>query len=99
MNITANATECLHAESFAEMGAIMCKVFRQAICRNAWLSFPCNIPGEFTLLQMQMNFCMQIFLQKWELYLSRFLSRLFAGTLGFLFHAIYLENLHYCKCK
>ena len=94
MNIIANANECLHADFLAEMGAIICKVFIQAICRNAWLSFPCTISGKFTLLQMEMNFCKQIFLQKWELYLLRFLSRQFAGTLGFLFHAIYVENEH-----
>ena len=46
MNISANATELLHADFFAEMGAIICKVFKQANCRNAWLSFPCNIPGK-----------------------------------------------------
>ena len=46
MNISANANGCLHAEIFAEMGAIICKVFKQAICRNAWLSFPSNIPGK-----------------------------------------------------
>ena len=67
MNIIANANDCLHAGFFAEMRAIIVKVFKQAICRNAWLSFPYNIPGKFTLVQMQMDACMQIFLQKWEL--------------------------------
>ena len=46
MKITANATECLHADFLAEVGAIICKVFKQAICRNAWLSFPYIIPGK-----------------------------------------------------
>ena len=67
IHISANAKECLHADLFAEMAAIIVKVFKQAICRSAWLSFPCNIAGKFTLVQMQMDVCMQIFLQKWEL--------------------------------
>ena len=46
MNISAKANKSLHADFLAEMGAIICKVFKQAICRNAWLSFPCNIPGK-----------------------------------------------------
>ena len=60
IHISANANEFLHEAFFAEIVAIIFEVFKQAIWRNAWLSFPCNIPGIFTLVQMQRNVLMQI---------------------------------------
>ena len=35
IQIITNANECLHADLFAEIGAIFVEVFKQAICRNA----------------------------------------------------------------
>ena len=39
MHIIRNANELLHAANFAETGARICKVYKQAIGGNTWLSF------------------------------------------------------------
>ena len=39
MHITRKANEVLHADFVAEIGAPICKVYKQAIGRNSWLSF------------------------------------------------------------
>ena len=52
---------------FAEIGALICKVYKQAIGRNTWLSFASCLPRKCTLLERQMNFCMQNLLQQLEL--------------------------------
>ena len=83
----------------AETGARICKVYKQAIGRNTWLSFAWSILGKCTLFETQINFCMHSFLQKLELWFARFISKQLGGTLGFLLHEVYLENGHYLKGK
>ena len=39
MQLIGKANELLHADFIAEIGALICKVYTQAIERNTWLSF------------------------------------------------------------
>ena len=39
MQIIGKANELLHADFVAEIGALICKDYKQAIGRNTWLSF------------------------------------------------------------
>ena len=70
MQIFGKANEFLHADFVAEIGALICKVYKQVIGRNTWLSFALIIPGKCTLLERQMNFCMQPFCRNWSSYLQ-----------------------------
>ena len=89
----------MHADSFAEIGALICKVFKQAFGRNTLLPVAWSIPGKCTLLERQIIVWMQIFLQRLELEFARFISKKLGGTLQFLLHEVYLENAHYWKGK
>ena len=99
MQIIGKANEPLHADFVAAIGALICKVNKQAIWRNTWLSFVWSIPEKCTLYGRKFNFCMQTFVQKLELLFARFISKQLRGTLGFLLHEVYLENAHYWKGK
>ena len=46
---------------FAEVWAIFFKDFSWEIKRNFWLSFAWIIPGKSTMLQRQINICIQVF--------------------------------------
>ena len=65
----------MHAAIFAETGALICKVYKQAIVRNTWLPFAWSIPGKWTLFERETNVFMQLFLQKFELEFARFISK------------------------
>ena len=99
IHIIRNANALLHADSFAEIGALICKVFKQAFERNTWLPVGWSIPGKCTLLERQIMFWMQIFLQRLELEFASFISKKLGETLDYLLHEIYLENAHYWKGK
>ena len=75
--------------------SLICKVYKQAIGRNTWLSFAWSIPGKCRLFERQTNVFMQLFLQKLELLFARFIRKQLRGTLGFLLHKVDLENAHY----
>ena len=89
----------MHADSFAEIEALICKVFKQAFGRNTWLSVGWSIPGKCSLLERQIIVWMQIFLQRLELEFASFISKKLGGTLEFLLHEVYLENAYYWKGK
>ena len=99
MHIIRNANSLLHADSFAEYGALIWKVFKQAFGRNTWLPVAWSIPGKCTLLERQIIVWMQIFLQRLELEFASFISNKLGRTLEFLLHEVYLENAHYWKGK
>ena len=99
MHIIRNANSLLHADSFAEIGALICKIFKQAFGRNTWLPVGWSIPGKCTLSERQIIFWMQIFLQRLELEFASFISNKLGGTLDYLLHEVYLENAHYWKGK
>ena len=89
----------MHAANFAETGALICKVYKQAIGRNTWLSFAWSIPGKWTLFERETNVFMQLFLQKLELEFASFISKKLGETLDILLHESYLENADYWKGK
>ena len=99
MHIIGKANELLHADLFAESGGWICKFYEQEIRWNTWLSFAWSISGKCTLLETQINFCMQTLLQILELYFAGLICKHFEWTLGFLLHEVYLENAHYWKGK
>ena len=70
MQIIGKANELLNADIVAKIGALICKVYKQAIGRYTWLSFVSSIPGKCTLLERQMNLWMQPFCRNWSSYLQ-----------------------------
>ena len=95
MHIIWKEKELLHAAFFTEIGALICKVYKQAFERNTWLPVAWSIPGKCTLLERQIVVWMQIVLQGLEVEFARFMSKKLGGTLDFLLHEVYLENAHY----
>ena len=89
----------MHAANFAETGALICKVYKQAIVRDTWLPVAWSIPGKGTLFERETNVFMQLFLQKLELEFASFISKKLGGTLDILLHEVYLENADYWKGK
>ena len=99
MQIFGKANELLHADFVAEIGALFCKLYKQVIGRNTWLSFALIIPGQCRLFERQTNVFMQIILQKLELEISSFKSKKLGETLDILLHEVYLENADDWKGK
>ena len=99
MQIIGKANELLHADFVAEIGALICKVYKEPIVRNTWLPVAWSIPGKGTLFERETNVFMQLFLQKLELEFASFISKKLGGTLDILLHEVYLQNADYLKGK
>ena len=66
MQIIGKANELLHVDFVAEIGALICKIYKQAIGRNHRFSFALSIPGQCRLFERKTNVFIQIILQKLE---------------------------------